>query len=171
VSRRRARSPGRSLKETGPCQAQGALRNTGPGWRLFTRVDSTRRGRRNGLAVRARAAATRASVRRHRSTRCDPCRKPRPRRRSPRRQRRDLRQRRRRPLAGRASPDKSHPPTPGQAFELSDDAGTRYRHFSFGSFGHKEAVRGEALYVPAPPDRATTLTVAFRGQRLSVELP
>jgi hypothetical protein len=68
-------------------------------------------------------------------------------------------------------PDKSHPPTPGQAFELSDDAGTRYRHFSFGSFGHKEAVRGEALYVPAPPDRATTLTVAFRGQRLSVELP
>jgi hypothetical protein len=68
-------------------------------------------------------------------------------------------------------PDDLHSQTHGQAFELSDDIGTRYRYFSFGSFGHKEAVRGEALYVPAPPDTATTLAVSHHGQRLSVQLP
>ena len=67
-------------------------------------------------------------------------------------------------------PDDPHSLAQWQAFELSDDAGTRYRHFSFGSFGHKEAVRGEALFVPAPPDTATTLARSFHGQQLSVPL-
>jgi hypothetical protein len=59
----------------------------------------------------------------------------------------------------------------GQAFALSDDAGTSYRYFSGGSFGHRDAVRVEALYVPAPPPTATTLAVSYHGERLSVRLP
>ncbi|MGB2876359.1 MAG: hypothetical protein WBB76_12930 [Gaiellaceae bacterium] len=55
-------------------------------------------------------------------------------------------------------------------FALSDDAGTRYDYFSGGSFGHSNAVRGDALYTPAPPGNATTLDLSPRGERIRVGL-
>jgi len=58
----------------------------------------------------------------------------------------------------------------GPLFALSDNAGTPYRYFSGGSFGHSNAVRGDAMYVPAPPDNAATLDVSHRGRRVTIRL-
>jgi hypothetical protein len=59
----------------------------------------------------------------------------------------------------------------GQTFALSDDAGTRYRYLSGGAWGHADAARIEALYVPAPPDGVRSLVVSYHDQRVSVRLP
>ena len=55
-------------------------------------------------------------------------------------------------------------------FQVSDDVGTRYQYVSGGAFGHADALRGDSMYVPAPPDHAKRLDLFRNDSRVSVRL-
>jgi hypothetical protein len=53
---------------------------------------------------------------------------------------------------------------------VADDVGTEYRSTSGGSFGHETALRGDAMFRPAPPPAASVLTIAHCHQSVAVSL-
>jgi hypothetical protein len=60
--------------------------------------------------------------------------------------------------------------TLGPPVELHDDLGTTYRFVGGGASGHADAVRGDALFVPAPPPAASRLHLSRNGQTMEVPL-
>jgi hypothetical protein len=53
---------------------------------------------------------------------------------------------------------------------VTDDVGTDYRPGSGGSFGHATALRGDAMFRPAPPPEASLLTIAHGDATVAVSL-
>jgi hypothetical protein len=53
---------------------------------------------------------------------------------------------------------------------VSDDLGTSYRYTSGGAFGHSSALRGDTMFVPAPPREASALTITHGDGTVAVAL-
>jgi hypothetical protein len=60
--------------------------------------------------------------------------------------------------------------SPSPPVTVADDVGTEYRHTSGGAFGHTAAVRGDAMFVPAPPPDASVLTISHHDRSVAVNL-
>jgi hypothetical protein len=53
---------------------------------------------------------------------------------------------------------------------VADDVGTHYLPGSGGSFGHASALRGDAMFRPAPPPEASILTVTHGDASVAISL-
>ena len=51
---------------------------------------------------------------------------------------------------------------------VADDVGTEYRYTSGGGFGHASALRGDTMFVPAPPPSASILTIWHQDRSVAV---
>jgi hypothetical protein len=56
-----------------------------------------------------------------------------------------------------------------EGLSLADDVGTSYKRVAAGAFGRR-ALRGESLFVPAVPPKATRLGIACGGDGITVPL-
>jgi hypothetical protein len=53
---------------------------------------------------------------------------------------------------------------------VADDVGTEYRYTSGGAFGHSTALRGDTMFLPAPPRGASALTISHGDASVEVKL-